>query len=230
MSCVLHRYCGELVVEGNMLRSLKAYHFAVLEGAYFKGKLFASICSTFYQGTLMQDDFFSEVMAGTSFLSSRTQSTREDPIANRSWYLFVPVLSKDFTPFMSTLGERPSPQTQSHRWELEKSSMETETKTGCEEDSRGMGKSVKCTEDYIDWEFLDLIVTRVRNLKRPGIDSNELVKKGDVVMASHNPCVYKVLGVRNDLNMMSDFPAEPSPELAEQKDSHEVIIRRSSSA
>lgn len=207
---------------GDTLQSLKAYHFAVLEGAYFKGKLFASISSSFYQGTLMQDDFFSEIAAGTSFLSNRTQNMNEESVSNKSWYLFVPVLSSSFTPFMSTLGEKENAPVRQNSWDLEGRNVGIKNDESCNENESRRGCAEKRTNDYIDWEFLELIAMRVRNLKRPGIDSIDSVKHGDVVMASHNPCVYKVLGVRKDLNMMSDFPAEPSSELTEKKDLHEV--------
>lgn len=210
-----HRYCGELVVDGNMLQSLKAYHFAVLEGAYFEGKLFASICSSDHQGICKQDDFFSQITASASFLPDPTLNRTEEYITNTSWYLFVPVLSKKFNPFMGMLGENES-------FNAVENSMEAESYEDCEEPSSNIGCSDKKTEDFIDWNFLDFTVTRVRNLKEPGIDSTASVRYGDVMMASHNSCMYMVIGDPKDMHLLKDFYQHPPTDMAGPIDSHEV--------
>lgn len=219
------RYCGPLPVDGNTLRLMKAYHFAVLEGAYFKGRLFSSMCS---EHKVSDADFFSHITPSITFpLASNTSEL--DAKMNKSWYLLAPLLSKTFMPFMASLGDTENILTRRNSWESPTNSFHDQAQTDWAKGPnkvptsmrQGKKNAGKGALEHIDWDYLKLIAARVKKLKQPGIEFSE-VKKGDIIMASHNPCIYKVLGVRHDLNLESEFPAEPSHELAEDKDSHEV--------
>lgn len=220
-----YRYCSPLPVDGSTLRLIKAYHFAVLEGAYFKGRLFASICSEYYKDDLSNDDFYSHITPSITFPSPMNQS-EHDAKGNKSWYLLVPLLSKTLSPFMASLGNTENVLIRRNAWESSKKICndreQTDWAKGPSMISASKKNSAKRADHHIDWDYLKLIAARVQKLKQPGIDCSE-VKKGDIIMASHNPCIYKVLGVRHDLNLESEFPAEPSHELAEDKDYHEVM-------
>ncbi|GMH46000.1 hypothetical protein BSKO_13964 [Bryopsis sp. KO-2023] len=220
------RYYGPAEFDQDTIKTLKAYHFAILEGAYFKGKLFSSISTTVHVDQYKKEDFFSEIDGSLSFLTSRTAHQNPKTSPNKSWYLLTPLLSQNGEKFMDRLGEKP-PSSSSHP--NRSGSYASSPATWTDDRNRPpLPKSdwgytrfsddhPPAAEDLIDWSFLTFIRKRVENLRRPGAGVETEVKPGDVLMASHNPCVYRVLGVRMDLNLNSAFPAEPSPSLMEKE-------------
>lgn len=83
-------------------------------------------------------------------------------------------------------------------------------------------------KDLIDWSFVDITSVKLQDHGMCGIrrDYWKCLKKGDIVMSTYNVGMYQVLGVRQDLNLHSSFPAAPDPHLCD-KDPRKVRNRTS---
>lgn len=173
---------GVVSVSEDEMKELKRYHVSILEPLYFKSKLFGKII----RGPL--NDFCQILDSDLSFIPEGLKQFEDQiPIINQSWYLLTPL--------------RPDEGTQQEQEPdfLNRSLIPMES----DEEWRSP----------IDWELINVISERLGRINIKGIDlDNARLEPGDVIFTPHNPNAYKLVGIRTDLNMNSNFPAKPKAE------------------
>eukprot|EP00803_Ostreobium_quekettii_P002896 evm.model.scf_898EXC.5 EVM.evm.TU.scf_898EXC.5 scf_898EXC:44547-57562(-) len=93
------KYVGELALDPCALRDLKAFHLALCEGAYFKGKLLSQACTTSENG-IQRRSFYGRIAADrVRYMSGGvTQALDGSPTRNLSWYLVAPLAGGSLGP------------------------------------------------------------------------------------------------------------------------------------